>query len=67
MSDVKYPNITVKLIGEDGNAFSIIGKCLRTMRRAGLSQEEQDAFQAEAMSENYDHLLTTCMEWFDVE
>lgn len=37
------------------------------MRQAGLSQEERDAFYAEATSGNYDHLLATCMEWFEVE
>ena len=63
----KYPEITVRLTGEDGNAFNILGICLQAMRGAGLSQEERDAFQAEATSGNYDHLLTTCMEWFEVE
>ena len=63
----KYPDITVRLTGEDGNAFNILGICLRAMRRAGLSQEERDAFRAEATSGNYDLLLATCMEWFEVE
>lgn len=63
----KYPEITVKLIGENSNAFNILGICLRAMRQAGLSQEECEAFQAEATSGNYDHLLATCMEWFNVE
>ena len=63
----KYPEIAVQLTGEDGNAFNILGICLQAMRRAGLSQEECEAFQAEATSGNYDHLLATCMEWFEVE
>lgn len=63
----KYPEITVQLIGKDGNAFNILGICLRAMRQAGLSQEERDAFYAEATSGNYDHLLATCMKWFEVE
>lgn len=63
----KYPEITVRLTGEDGNAFNILGICLRAMRRAGLNQKERDAFQAEAISGNYDHLLATCMKWFEVE
>ena len=62
----KYPDTTVELVGQNGNAFNILGICLRAMRRAGLSKEEQDAFQAEATSGNYDHLLATCMEWFNV-
>ena len=63
----KYPDITVQLTGKDGNAFNILGICLRAMRQAGLSQEERDAFYAEATSGNYDHLLAICMEWFEVE
>jgi hypothetical protein len=63
----KYPEIIVRLTAEDGNAFNILGICLRAMRRAGLSQEERDAFQAEAISGNYDHLLATCIEWFEVK
>lgn len=57
----KYPDITVQLTGKDGNAFNILGICLQAMRQAGLSQEERDAFRAEATSGNYDHLLATCM------
>ncbi len=63
----KYPDITVELIGQNGNAFSILGICLRAMERAGLSKQERDEFYKEATSGNYDHLLMTCMEWFEVE
>ncbi len=63
----KYPNIKVQLVGQDGNAFAILGNCLAAMRRAELPQEERDKFQKEATSGDYDHLLITCMEWFEVE
>ena len=58
---------TVRLIGEDGNAFSIIGKVKKSLRSAGYSKEQLDEFQAEAMSGDYDNLLATCMKWVDVE
>ncbi len=64
---VKHPEITVELIGYDGNAFLILGRCSQAMRRAGLSQEERDEFQKEATSGSYDDLLATCMKWFNVE
>ncbi len=64
--EVKHPEIHVQLVGQDGNAFAIIGRCLSSMRQAGLSKEERDEFQKEATSGNYNHLLITCMEWFDV-
>lgn len=64
---IKYPEIHVQLVGQDGNAFFILGRCLQAMRRAGLSKEEQDEFQNEATSGSYDDLLATCMKWFDVD
>lgn len=63
----KYPNIKVKLLGEDGNAFFILGRCLQAMRKAKTSAKERDEFRKEATSGNYDHLLATCFKWFDVE
>lgn len=67
MTNVKYPEIYVQLVGLDGNAFSILGRCLQAMRRAHIPQEERDSFYKEATSGNYDLLLATCMEWFDIE
>jgi len=63
----RYPEITVKLVGEDGNAFAILGKCRAVMRAAGLPPEEIDAFFAEATNGDYDHLLATAMRWLDIE
>ena len=64
---IKHPEITVKLVGQNSNAYNILGICLRAMKKAGLSKDEQDAFYKEATSGNYDHLLATCMDWFEVE
>ena len=64
---VKYENITIPLSGEDGNAFGIIARCRKAMTRAGLPQEEVEAFTAEAKAGDYDHLLATVMAWFDFE
>ena len=62
----KHPDITVKLVGEDGNAFAILGRCCQAMRAARLPKAEIDAFMAEATVGSYDQLLQTCMRWFDV-
>lgn len=62
----KFPHIKVKLTGEDGNAFSILGRMKTSMRKAKVSKEEIDAFMKEAMSDDYDHLLQTCMDWVEV-
>lgn len=65
--NVKYPDVTVKLVGEDGNAFSILGKVKNALRRAGVPKTEIDAFLKEAMAGDYDHLLITAMEWVNVK
>lgn len=64
---VRYPSITVELIGQDGNAFFIIGRVRQALRRAGVSKEEVDTFAEEAMSGDYDHVLQTVLTWVDVE
>ena len=58
----KYPDVEVRLTDVDGNAFSVIGAVTGAMRRAGIPQEERDAFVEEASSGNYDHLLQTAMK-----
>ena len=63
----KYPDITVPLVGKDGNAFNIIGICRHAMKRAHLSESEIEAFTTEATNSNYDHLLATVCEYFNVE
>lgn len=65
--NVRYPSITVELIGQDGNAFFIIGRVRQALRRAGVSKEEVDTFAEEAMSGDYDHVLQTVLTWVDVE
>ena len=67
MNEIKYPNITVNIIGQNGNAFCILGICKRAMEQAKLPQTEIDAFMTEATSGDYKHLLATVMVWFNVE
>ncbi len=66
-NEVKYPNVTVRLVGESGNAFAILGRVASALRRAGAPREDVDAYMAEATSGDYDHLLATTTRWVDVE
>jgi hypothetical protein len=61
----RYPDISVQLTGEDGNAFAILGRTQHALRRAGVSHDEIQAYLAEATSGDYDHLLQTTMRWVD--
>jgi len=67
MKDVKYPQVTVQLSGEDGNAFLIIGRVASAMRRAEIPQAEIDEFTNQATSGDYDNVLGTAMRWVDVQ
>ena len=63
-NEPKYPQIHVKLVGEDGNAFSILGRCSYAMRQAGLSKDELDEFHEKATSGDYNKLLQTVLAYF---
>ena len=62
---IKYPNIKVRLSGEDGNAFSIIGRVTKALRNARVPLEERKEFQAEATKTDYNNVLQTVMKWVD--
>ena len=65
VTEIKYPKVKVKLLGEDGNAFAILGRCKRAVKEF-LTQAEIEEFMKEATSGDYNHLLQTCMKWFTV-
>jgi hypothetical protein len=62
----KYPDITVPLTGEDGNAYSILGRVNHALRQAHVPDDERQAFLAEATQGSYDELLQTVMHWVEV-
>jgi hypothetical protein len=62
----KYPEVKVKLIGENGNAFSIIEKCRQAAKKACINAIETDKFMNEAVSGDYNNLLRVCMEWWTI-
>lgn len=64
---VKYPQVHVRLVGEDGNAFAILGRVRRAMKDAGLTAEQFDEYHAEATSGDYDHLLWTTMRYVTLD
>jgi hypothetical protein len=51
--------IKLKLVGLDGNAFSVMGAFSRQARKEGWTTEEIDTVLKEAMSSDYRHLLAT--------
>ena len=59
--DVKYPEIEVQLLGEDGNAFWILGRVRAALLHAKVDIAEIEAFMEEATAGSYDELLQTVM------
>ena len=66
MSDVRYPEIEVVLLGENGNAFAILGAVNRALRQYGIEPDECEEFLKEAKSADYDNLLRVVMSWVTV-
>ena len=62
--DKKKP--TVRLSGEDGNAFSILGLVDAALCEAGMAKEA-DEFMKEATKGNYDHLMATVFKYVNVK
>jgi hypothetical protein len=56
----------LEIVGEDGNAFSILAKARHVAKENGWSKEKIDEFITKATSSDYDSLLQTCMEYFEV-
>jgi hypothetical protein len=61
----KFPDVTVQLTGQDGNAFVIVSRVRSALEKAGHADAAKEFFD-EALSGNYDHVLTTCMDYVEV-
>lgn len=51
--------IKLRLVGLDGNAFSLMGAFSHQAKREGWQQHEINAVLREAQRGNYEHLLAT--------
>ena len=57
----------VKLVGQDANAFSILGLASKALQKAGASPQAIEAYKREATSGDYNHLLAITMKYCQVE
>jgi len=57
----KYPDVYVKLVGEDGNAYAILGRVANALRESGISSDEINRFRSDATKGDYSNLLITVM------
>ncbi len=54
--------VSLKLVGLDGNAFSLMGAFKRQAQKEKWSKEEVQSVLDECKSGDYDHLLVTLAE-----
>jgi len=54
--------VKMRLVGLDGNAFSLIGAFKQNARRQGWNKEEIEVVLKKCMSGDYDNLLRVLME-----
>jgi hypothetical protein len=65
--DVTTSKPVLKIVGEDGNAFFILGKARKVAKQNKWSKQQIKTFTDEAMGGNYAHLLCVCMKYFTVK
>ena len=56
----------VRLVGNDGNAFAIMGTVAKALRKAGADEEYITQYKDESMSGDYNHLLRVAMKYVEV-
>lgn len=67
MSEATKPKVPVHLgylRGPEGNTWVILGRVKQYMKAVGRSAD-YPAFEAEAKSGNYEHVLDTVLKWCD--
>ena len=66
--EIREPKPEITLLGQDGNVFVIIGRCMKVLEKSGLyNDEELKEIRAEFMSGDYDKALQTAMKYCDVD
>ncbi len=55
-------DIRVRLTGEDGNVFSIVGRVKSALRQAGFNDEADEFVRTAFGAGSYDEVLMLCME-----
>jgi len=57
----------VKLIGENGNIFNLMGIASRALKEAGMRDKAEEMFEKVTQSKNYDEALQVLMEYVEIE
>jgi hypothetical protein len=61
--EVKFPDVHVQLVGQDGNPMFIVTRVRQALKEGGATFDQIKEFSDEALSGDYNHVLQTCMKW----
>ena len=64
--NIKHPDISVQLTGQDGNVFNLMGIVARALRSNGFWGEVDDFISEVTSSKSYHEALAVMMQWVDV-
>lgn len=65
--EIKYPDITVQLTGQNGNIFNLMGLVNRQLRGARINEKIINDFSEEVFdSKSYNEALQIIMKWVNV-
>ena len=67
MTTVKYPHVSVRLVGQNGNAYNIIALVALALKREEGREAEAEWKQAAFAAGSYDGLLQLAMSCVDVQ
>lgn len=62
-----YHRPPCRLIGTDGNVYSIIGRVTRALERDGQPDRAREFVKRAFGSKSYDAVLALCLEYVEVE
>jgi len=63
----RFPAVHVRLSGQDGNVFLIVGRVRRALVQAGATDSDVKSFMDEMMTAgSYGEALQTVMRWVEV-
>ena len=63
---IKHPDISVQLVGQNGNVFNLMGIVIRALRSNGFGDEVDDFVSEVTSSKSYHEALAVMMQWVDV-
>jgi hypothetical protein len=60
------PKPACKLVGTDGNVFSIIGRVKQALKKAGQEDRAREFVEKAFRAGSYDEVLRLCMDYVEV-